>query len=693
MAELLIEIGTEEIPAGYIAPALASMAENLSGWLQKNHIKAGKPVTCGTPRRLTLCISDLNPMQDDVVEVHKGPNVKAAYDAEGNPTKAALGFARGKGLDVSELSQEDTPKGKVLCARIEKTGRPTKDLLDEYLPDWIHGIPFPKKMRWGSNRQAFVRPLHWIVAVLEGEPLSFEVEGVQAGNTTRGHRFLNPDSLTVENFEDYRDQLSKHSVSVDPEERKQVIQKQLKALAEEVGGFIKEDLELLQTVAHLVELPIPLRGQYDARYLELPVELLEITMKYHQKYFPIWETETKLLPYFVTVSNMPVVEGSSIIPGNQRVLKARLEDARFFYEEDQKKRLSDFTEALKGVVFQKDLGTLYEKVERSVGLMERLKEFTSGTDVGFIEVAKRAIRLCKADLNTQMVFEFPELQGIIGGYYALKDEGEPIATAIKEHYKPAFAGDGVPSTELGAFVALVDKLDTIVACIGVGLIPTGSEDPYALRRHAMGIIQILIEKNIPVTLDCLTEAGIAQLGDRAKLGHEEIRQHVLDLFHQRLKTMLSNEGYEYDVIDAVLASGNQDSFKILQAKTAALSELKKKDYFDSLAGAFRRVVNILEGKTYSGLDSSLFEKSAENNLLDKVRSIEEDVVNLFSKRDFSGALARIVEIRPEVDAFFDDVMVNVDDEKVKHNRKALLSVIAGLFSQIADFSKIVIKKG
>lgn len=693
MAELLIEIGTEEIPAGYITPALAAMADNLTGWLKQNHIQASEPRTCGTPRRMTLCIPELNAMQDDVVEVHKGPNVKAAFDAEGKPTKAALGFARGKGLDVSDLGQEDTPKGKVLCARIEKTGRPTRDLLNEFLPEWINNIPFPKKMRWGSHRQPFVRPIHWILAVLEGKPLSFEAEGVSAGNTTRGHRFLNPETFSVKNFNDYRDQLAKHSVTVDPEERKQIIAQQVTALAKEVGGFIKDDPELLHTVTHLVELPIPLRGQFDARYLELPVELLEITMKYHQKYFPVWETDSKLLPYFVTVSNMPVVEGSSIILGNQRVLKARLEDARFFYEEDQKQRLEDFTEALKGVLFQKDLGTLFEKVERSVGLMDRLKDFASGSDAAFLDEAKRAIRLCKADLNTQMVFEFPELQGIIGGYYALKDEGEAISTAIKEHYKPAFAGDSVPSTELGAFVALVDKLDTIVACIGVGLIPTGSEDPYALRRHAMGIIQILIEKNIGVTLDHLANSGIAQLGDKAKLNPKEIRQHVLDLFHQRLKTMLSNEGFEYDVIDAVLAKGDQDSFENLKAKTAALSELKKKDYFDSLAVAFRRVVNILEGEEYRGLDPKLFQKPAENNLLNKALSIKKDVSNLFASGDFSGALARIVEIKPEVDAFFDDVMVNDKDERVKNNRKALLYVISELFSQIADFSRIIVKKG
>ncbi len=693
MAELLIEIGTEEIPAGYITPALTAMADNLAGWLKENHIQASEPRTCGTPRRMTLCISELNAMQDDVVEVHKGPNVKAAFDAEGKPTKAALGFARGKGLDVSELSQEDTPKGKVLCARIEKTGRPTRDLLNEFLPEWTLNIPFPKKMRWGSNRQPFVRPIHWIVAVLEGKPLSFDAEGVAAGNTTRGHRFLNSETFSVKDFNDYCDQLAKHSVTVDPQERKQIIEKQVTALAKEVGGFIKDDPELLHTVAHLVEFPVPLRGQFDARYLELPVELLEITMKYHQKYFPVWETDSKLLPYFVTVSNMPVVEGSSIIPGNQRVLKARLEDARFFYEEDQKQRLEDFTEALKGVLFQKDLGTLFEKVERSVGLMERLGDFTPDADPGFLDAAKRAIRLCKADLNTQMVFEFPELQGIIGGYYALKDEGEAISTAIKEHYKPAFAGDSVPSTELGAFVALVDKLDTIVACIGVGLIPTGSEDPYALRRHAMGIIQILIQKNIGVTLDHLADIGIAQLGDKAKLKQEDIRQHVLDLFHQRLKTMLSNEGFEYDVIDAVLAKGDKDSFDNLKAKAAALSDLKKQESFDSLAVAFRRVVNILEGNTFPPLNPSLFQEPAEENLFKKARSIQENVNNLIAGGDYSKALASIVEIKPEVDAFFDDVMVNAEDESVKNNRKALLFVISEMFSKIADFSKIVIKKG
>ncbi len=694
MAELLIEIGTEEIPAGYITPALAAMAKSLGEWLEKNHIAAGTPQTCGTPRRFTVCVPDISPMQDDVVEVHKGPNIKAAFDADGNPTKAALGFARGKGLDVSELGQEDTPKGKVLCARIEMKGQPTRDLLNKFLPDWTYNISFPKKMRWGSNRNPFARPIHWIVALLENQPLDFEVEGVPVGNTSYGHRFLKPDAITVQDFKNYRDQLAAHSVVVDPEERKQTIREQVKALAEEVGGFIKDDPELLHTVSHLVEFPVPLRGQFDARYLDLPVELLEITMKYHQKYFPVWETDTKLLPYFVTISNMPVVEGSSIIPGNQRVLKARLEDARFFYEEDQKKPLEDYIEALKGVVFQKDLGTLYEKVERSVGLMADLKQFTSGDDPALPEKIERAIRLCKADLNTQMVFEFPELQGIMGGYYALKDEGEDIATAIKEHYKPAFADDTVPSTELGAFVALADKLDTIVSCIGVGLIPTGSEDPYALRRHAMGIIQILIEKNIPVSLDELPKFGIAQLGDKAKLDPKDIEQHVLDLFKQRLKTMLTKEDYEYDVIDAVLATRIL-SFKDVKARVAALSDLKKQDYFESLTVAFRRVGSILDdGQDYPPLDPKLFEQPAEGNLLKKVRLIQEVVNNeLIPKKDYSQALARIVEIKPEVDAFFKDVMVNAEDEKIRNNRKALLTIVADLFSKIADFSKIVVKKG
>ncbi len=691
MAQLLIEIGTEEIPAGYIQPAISAMAEKLGEWLKNHHIQAGTPQTLGTPRRLAVWVDDVNLMQDDVVEVHKGPNVKVAFDADGNPTKAALGFARGKGLDIAQCTQEDSPKGKILVARVEMKGQPTRDLLNEWLPEWVLGIPFPKKMRWGGKRHAFARPIHWIVAVLDGDPLSFEVEGVAAGNSSRGHRFLNADAFTVTDVDGYKEHLASHFVVVDPVVRRQMILDKTRELAQEVEGTVKEDPGLLDTVNYLVEAPFPLRGEFDAKYLELPVELLEITMKHHQKYFPVWKDGTTLLPYFITVSNMPLVEGSGIVPGNQRVLKARLEDARFFYEEDQKKPLADYTSLLKGVIFQKDLGTLYEKVERVMGLLKHF-ENAMPAEPDFCRQVQRAALLCKADLNTQMVFEFPELQGIMGGYYARKDEGEAIATAIKEHYRPAFAGDRSPSTAMGAFVALADKLDTIVSCIGVGLIPTGSEDPYALRRHAMGIIQILIERDIPLAIDPMVETGIEVLGAKARLKPDEIRQHVLDLFRQRLKTLLSNEGYEYDVIDAVLNT-RIVSFKDVQAKTAALSDLKQQDYFESLAVAFRRVVSILEGQVFPDLQPDLLQETAEKALLEKARPMEDEVRQYIAGQEYSKALARIVEIKPEVDAFFDAVMVNVEDATVRDNRKALLSIIAGLFSQIADFSRIVIKKG
>ena len=691
MAQLLIEIGTEEIPAGYIDPALAGMAASLAEWLEQQHIPCGVPKTLGTPRRLTVWVDDVSLMQEDVVEVHKGPNVKVAFDADGNPTKAALGFARGKGLDIAQCEQEDSPKGKILVARVEKKGQPTRELLNSWLPDWVLNVPFPKKMRWSGRRHPFARPIHWIVAVLDGETLEFEVEGIPAGNASRGHRFLKGDAFAVSDLEDYQEQLASRFVVADPVLRRQMILDQTRELAQEVGGFVREDADLLNTVTHLVEAPFPLRGEFDARYLELPVELLEITMKHHQKYFPVWKDETALLPYFITVSNMPLIEGSGIVPGNQRVLKARLEDARFFYEEDRKKPLADYVDLLKGVVFQKDLGTLYEKVERVIGLLDRVEIGMTGDDPQFLEKVKIAARLCKADLNTQMVFEFPELQGIMGGYYAKKDAGDDVATAIKEHYRPAFAGDAVPSTEMGKFVALADKLDTIVSCIGVGLIPSGSEDPYALRRHAMGIIQILIEGNIPLSIEYMVDQGITELGEKAKLTAEEIRRHVLDLFRQRLKTMLSNEGYEYDVIDAVLNT-KIVSFRDVQAKTAALSDLKKQDYFESLAVAFRRVVSILEGGEFPPLNSGLLVEPAEKALFEKALPLQEEVGRLIDEKEYSKALARIVEIKPEVDAFFDAVMVNVEDEALRDNRKALLSLIGGLFSQIADFSKIVVKK-
>ena len=687
MADLLIEIGTEEIPAGYIEPALADMGKKLAEFFEKSRVDAGTPEVMGTPRRLVVHIPDVDKRQRDVVETYQGPNVKVAYDAEGNPTKAAIGFAKGKGVDIKDLTTVTTPKGEVICAQVEKKGQPTVSILNEYLSQWMADITFPKKMRWGSRKIPFARPVHWIAALFDGKKLKFEFEGIRAGNTSQGHRFLKPQKFKFDSFKTYLRECKKHKVMVDPAERRESISDQIKIIAKQVKGKVKEDAGLLDTVTHLVEYPVAVRGEFDKAYLELPKELLVITMKVHQKYFPVWRGD-KLLPYFITISNMKA-KGQDIPRGNQRVLKARLEDARFFYDEDRKRKLEDFVDDLKGVVFQKDLGTSHEKLLRIVSLASTLAQKVCPEAEA---TAKRAALLSKADLVTQMVFEFPELQGIMGGYYAgHSGESAEVAQAIKEHYQPAFAGDAVPSTQAGAVVAMADKLDTIVGCIGVGLIPSGSEDPYALRRHALGILQILSEYNFSLDLEWLIEQGTQALGGKARLSREEIFTHCKALFSQRFKSMLAGEGYEYDVIDAVLAT-QIASFKNAQDKAKALSELKKQPYFEDLATAFKRVDRIIEGDVAGEVNQEFLKEEAELALFRKFAGIKPTVEKHTQAGEYSAALEKISVIKGEVDDFFDHVMVNVDDAALKANRMALLKSIAGPFSQLADFSKIVLKK-
>ena len=690
MPELFIEIGSEEIPAGYISPALGYLQKELAGFLKKNRIEAGAAQTFGSPRRLAVCVADVVARQDDVTEVMHGPNVKAAYDADGKPTKAAIGFARGKGVDVESLTVVETAKGKVVCATVERKGEDTVTKLNEYLPQLIGAIPFPKKMRWAEKQIAFARPIHWIAALFDGAPLNFNLDGIQCGNVSRGHRFLKPEAFEFSDLASYLSQCEKHFVAVDRDEREKLITEQMQALASEVKGVIKPDPDLLSEVANLVEYPTAIICDFDARYLDLPKELLVMTMKVHQRYFPVWDSAGNLLPYFITVSNIKPGPGGEIKNGNKRVLKARLEDARFFYEEDKKKKLEDFVDDLKGVVFQKKLGTSHEKILRFTKLAEHIAQTVCPEE---LENVARTALLCKADLVTAMVYEFPELQGIMGGYYAEHSGESPeVALAIKEHYRPAFAGDGPPSNSAGAVVAIADKLDTITGCISVGLIPSGSEDPYALRRHALGVIQIILDRNWQISLDGMIDSEIQLLAGRAKLSPEETRAHVLDLFRQRFKTHLSGEGFPYDAVDAVLSTGF-DSLADSRKKVLALSDLKKQDWFEDLAIAFRRVVSILNDDAPGEVKPELLQEAAEKSLHEKYVEIKGPVARHMTDKKYAEALAKIAEIKSAVDRFFDEVMVMVDDEALRKNRLHLLYGISLLFSQLADFAKIVVKKG
>ena len=688
MTEFFLEIGSEEIPAGYIEPALNSMNRELTAFFAKNRIQSDAGQTLGTPRRLAIAFANVDDGQIDIVETHLGPNVKAAYDSEGNPTKAAIGFARGKGVDVSELTVETTPKGEVVCARVENKGQPTSDLLNAFLPKLFGNIQFPKKMRWQDKKIAFARPIHWITGLFGGKPLNFEWDGIQCGSISYGHRFLKPSSFQVKNLESYLHECNEHFLVVDPEVRKQKIGEQVKALAQEVAGVVEDDPGLLNQVTHLVEYPVGVLGDYDSKYLELPRELLVMTMNHHQKYFPVTSVDGQLLPHFIAISNMTVDGGDEIKKGNERVLKARLEDARFFFEEDRKRNLEEFVEELKGVLFQKNLGTSYEKMTRFSALASNLAEKVCPEKR---ELAERTARLCKADLVSQMVYEFPELQGIMGGYYAAHS-GEPdeVAQGIKEHYRPVFAGDRLPGTPVGAVVAIADKLDTILGCIGVGLIPTGSEDPYGLRRHALGIIQIVLARGWQISLYELIDAGIHQLEQKIKLQPEQIRQHVVDLFSQRFKSLLTEDGFPFDAIDAVLSTGI-DSLVDVKQKVIALSDLKKLPHFEPLAVAFRRVVSILNAEAPGEIKQDLLTDPAEKELYAQFIKIQEPVQKLVLEKDFAQALHKIVEIKGAVDDFFDQVMVMVDDDAVRKNRLHLLYGISRLFANIADFSKIILK--
>ena len=688
MPELFLEIGAEEIPARFMSLALDYLEKEIPSFLKKNRIQASEPRVMGSPRRLVISFDEVGNQQEDIVETHFGPNVKLAYDEKGAPTKSALGFARGKGIDPSQLTLEKTPKGEVVCARIEKTGQPTATILNNFFPILISKIPFPKKMRWGNRETPFVRPLHWIVALFGSKPLNFSYEGIPCTDISRGHRFMHSDFFKVNGMDDYLKSCEKYFLMIDPVVRKKSIVDQVTSLANEVGGAAELDPELLEEVNYLVEYPFAIRGNFEKQFLELPRELLITTMKYHQKYFSLKNKHGDLLPYFITISNVQPGPGGEILRGNERVLRARLQDARFFFDEDRKKRLEDFVELLKDVTFQKSLGTSYEKVNRIVALTEFLATEVCPEQ---IKQASRAAWLCKADLVTQMVYEFPELQGIIGGYYADHSGEDPeVGLAIKEHYRPAFSGDSPPSSPVGSIVSIADKLDTILGCIGVGLLPSGSEDPYGLRRHSLGIIQIIISQNWQVSLDALIQKGINLLKDKTKLTSDEIHMHTQVLFSQRYKTILIGEEYPYDAIDAVL-SANIDSLVDVRQKVVALSDLKKQPYFEPLAITFRRVVSILNEESDGDIQTSLLSEPAEKKLYDEYRRVKEPVENHLSKKQFPQALEKIVEIKETVDEFFEHIMVMTKEDELRKNRLRLLKHISLLFSNIADFSKIVLK--
>ncbi|MSN27036.1 MAG: glycine--tRNA ligase subunit beta [Geobacter sp.] len=682
--ELFLEIGTEEIPAGFIPRALAEMEAMIVRELATARLSFGEIKTLATPRRLAMVVKNIPSVQPDAEITASGPSKKAAYDADGKPTKAAEGFARGQGVDVSALQIITTEKGEYLAVTKQETGRPTHELLAEILPRLVSNIPFKKSMRWGNLDVRFARPIHWIVALFDGIVIPFSFGNIESGTISRGHRFMANTSFPVRDFAHYQEECERHFVIVDPERRKEIIRRETHRVAAAAGGHLLPDEDLLDQVAYLVEYPSAVHGTFSAEFLKVPKEVLITSMRSHQRYFSIVDAEGKLLPGFITINNTLTEDPSVVVKGNERVLRARLSDARFFFEEDQKVKLDERVESLKKVVYQQKLGTSFEKMERFRSLAEGLAEQLN--PVVKAETA-RAATLCKADLVSGMVGEFPEVQGVMGREYALLEGEKPaVANAIAEHYLPIQAGGELPASDIGAFVSISDKLDTICGCFGVGLIPTGAADPYALRRATIGIISIILDKGYRLSLQSLIEESLKLLASKLTRPQEQVAAEVLEFFRGRFVNLLSSD-FATDVVDAAVSAQFGDLVNV-KARISALTEFKSHPDFEPLAGAFKRVGNIIKEGCDVAINPDLLLDPSENCLYEAFISARKTVDIRVVSGEWLDALTELATLRGPVDTFFEKVMVMAEDPKVRENRLALLTGIARVFDKIADFSKI-----
>ncbi len=682
--ELFLEIGCEEIPAGFIPRAIAEMEAIVTKELALARLAFDEIKTLATPRRLVLVVKGIPSVQPDAEITATGPSIKAAYDADGKPTKAAEGFARGQGVDVAALKTITTDKGEYLFVTKQEVGRPTYELLTELLPALVANIPFKKSMRWGDGDVRFARPVHWIVALFDGTIVPFSFGTIESGKLSRGHRFMANTTFQVSDFAHYLEECERHFVIPDPEKRKEIIRRETHRVAVAAGGHLLPDEELLEQVAYLVEYPSAVHGTFSSEFLKVPKEVLITSMRSHQRYFSIVDANGALLPGFITINNTLTEDPSVVVKGNERVLRARLSDARFFFEEDQKIRLDDRVESLKKVVYQQKLGTSFEKMERFRSLAEGLADQLNPV---VKSQTSRAAWLCKADLVSAMVCEFPEVQGIMGREYALHEgEAADVANAIAEHYLPTQAGGDLPVSDVGAFVSISDKLDTICGCFGVGLIPTGAADPYALRRATIGIIAIILDKGYRLSLQSLIDGSLKLLSAKLTRPKEQVASDVLDFFRARFVN-LTGSSYAADAVDAAIAAGFDDLVDV-RDRIAALAEFKTHPDFEPLTVAFKRVGNIIKKGVDAPVDPSLFEDDAERALYEATQTVKSSADGLIASGAWLDALTEIASLRGPVDRFFDKVMVMAEDQRVQTNRLALLTAIARLFGKIADFSRI-----
>ena len=687
MRDLLFEIGTEELPAGYQSPSLQQLKQKFTRKAADLNIGHGEIITLGTPRRLAIIVRDLVEKQDDIREELLGPSKKAAFDDTGKATKAAEGFARSKGASVDDLQLVDTPKGEYLMLVRECIGQETISLLPALLKEIILELSFPKSMKWGSNVHTFARPIQWLLVKFGDDLVSIEHEGVQSASTSRGHRFMSNVDFEVKNSLVYEELLLNHFVVVDPEKRRKLVVDEItKAVATTtlVKGTLAVDEELIDTVTNLVEYPYGVCGVFDEKFLQLPKEVLVTSMREHQKYFTIVDDAGNLVAGFVAVNNTKVIDTDVTRKGHQRVLRARLEDALFFFAGDKLTKLEKRVESLDGIVFHVKLGTMAEKVDRVVKLSRVLAEAVQ-PDVA--DDACRVATLCKADLITDMVGEFPSLQGVMGAAYATYDGEKPeISLAIKEHYMPKRSGADIATTDLGAIVALADRLDTIAGCFGIGQIPTGTADPFGLRRLTLAVIHTINGRGYTLSLADMVRKSLALYGNKVDAS-TDTTDKIIDFMTGRFANDCVGRGINAGAVNAAVSVGFDDVNDSL-SRIQALMGVRSENSFEVLAASFKRIRNIIKDNSSKDVDTSLFEDVAESELYRLYQEVAVDVQKYIAEKEYLEALQCMLKMKEPVDVFFDKVMVMSEHEGVRQNRLNLLTSLSSLVMQIGDISKM-----
>ncbi|MCS5421633.1 MULTISPECIES: glycine--tRNA ligase subunit beta [Psychrilyobacter] len=690
---ILLEIGMEEIPARFLKPALNDLEKNMKTYLKENRIVFEEVKTYGTPRRLILSISNLAEKQEDLNILNQGPAKHIAFGSNGDLTKAGMGFAKSQGIEATDLEIIETPKGEYIAAKKFVKGKETQTLLPEALKGLVEGLTFPKSMKWSDKKMKFARPIQWILALADNDLVEFEVEGYKSGLISRGHRFFGEKEFAVTGIDDYFTKVRANNVIVDIEERKNMIVEMINKNCASAGEKVVIENELLDEVTNLVEYPYPIVGTFNSEFLEVPQDVLIISMQVHQRYFPILDSDGNLLPKFVVVRNG--IDGSENVRiGNEKVLSARLSDARFFYQEDLKKPLSENVEKLKHVVFQKDLGTIHQKLERSKKIAEKLADIL-GFEGNKSDIL-RTIELSKADLVSNMIGEkeFTKLQGFMGAEYALRSgENEKVAKGIEEHYYPRYQGDKLPQNIEGVITGICDRIDTLVGCFGIGLIPSGSKDPFALRRSALGIVNIISNSKLDLSIDELVNISIdiLELDGVLKKEKEKVKSDVMEFMNQRIINVLLDKGYRKDFILSILDVENENLLEV-EKKLLTLEEVSSNENFNELVSLLKRVGNI--SKDYKGtvnITEELLKEGAEKSLYNfymEFMGISEEILG---KNDYLTYLKTILSGKEIIDNFFDSVMVMDEDEDIKNNRLSLLTSLNAIFNRVANLNLIETK--